>query len=64
MPGASVTVTQTETNVTKDVVTDETGSYRVPNLSPGTYEVVVKLQGFQTFTTQGYRRAARPGPPP
>jgi protocatechuate 3,4-dioxygenase beta subunit len=44
LPGASVTITQKETNVTHDVVTDETGSYRVPNLLPGTYEVVVKLQ--------------------
>ena len=34
MPGAAVTVTQTQTNLTRDVVTSDTGSYNVPNLLP------------------------------
>ena len=34
------------------MVTNETGSYNVPNLLPGTYEIVVSLQGFQTSRTR------------
>jgi hypothetical protein len=44
-PGATVTVTQVETNRRAACVTNETGSYNVPNLLPGTYEIVVSLQG-------------------
>ena len=52
LPRASVTVTQTETNVSRSTVTNESGSYNLPNLLPGTYEIVVTLQGFQTFTAR------------
>src|SRR6266568_3487649 len=33
LPGAEVTVTQTDTGVSRNVVSDETGSYRSPRLS-------------------------------
>ena len=49
LPGATVTITQAETSLTRDVITNESGGYNVPNLLPGTYEVVVTLSGFQTF---------------
>jgi hypothetical protein len=52
LPGATVTVTQTETNLSRDAVTNETGSYNVPNLLPGTYQVTVTLQGFKTYTAR------------
>jgi hypothetical protein len=52
LPGATVTITQAETSLTRDLVTNETGSYDVPNLLPGTYEVRVTLSGFQTFRAQ------------
>ena len=52
LPGASVTITQRETNLARDVVTNETGSYNVPNLLPGTYQIDVKLPGFSTFTAR------------
>ena len=52
LPGATVTITQRETNLTRDVVTDASGGYNVPNLLPGTYQVDVKLAGFSTFTTR------------
>src|SRR5688572_20697950 len=41
IPGATVTVTQVETNLSRNVVTNDAGSYNVPNLLPGTYEIVV-----------------------
>ena len=59
LPGATVTVTQTETNLSRDVMTNETGGYNVPNLLPGTYQVDVTLQGFKTYTARDI--AVRPG---
>ena len=45
LPGAGVTVTQTETGISRNVVTDETGSFVLPNLSA--------LPGFRTFVQTG-----------
>ena len=52
IPGATVTATQTETNLTREVVTNETGAYSIPNIPSGTYQVVVVVPGFQTFTAR------------
>ncbi len=52
LPGATVSVTQRETNLVREVVTNETGGYNVPNLLPGTYQIDVKLPGFSTFTAR------------
>src|SRR4030095_16187145 len=52
VPGASVTITQKETNQTREQTTPENGTYSFPNLQPGTYDVVVTLPGFRTFTTK------------
>src|SRR5687767_4086474 len=52
LPGATISVTQRETNLVRDVVTNETGGYNVPNLLPGTYQIDVKLSGFSTFTAR------------
>src|SRR6266571_4777405 len=50
LPGATVAATQVETNLKREVVTNATGSYSIPNIPSGTYQVVVTLAGFQTFT--------------
>jgi hypothetical protein len=52
IPGATVTVTSKTSNSGKTVVTDARGSYRVPLLEPGAYNVVVVAAGFekQNFT--------------
>jgi outer membrane receptor protein involved in Fe transport len=52
IPGATVTATQTETNLTREVVTNESGAYSIPNIPSGTYQVVVTVPGFQTFTAR------------
>jgi hypothetical protein len=52
VPGATVTITQKETNQTRAQTTPENGAYSFPNLQPGTYDVVVTLPGFRTFTTK------------
>ena len=40
IPGASVTITNTETGVQKTDTTDPSGRYTVPNLQPGFYDAV------------------------
>ena len=52
LPGATVSITQRETNLVREVISNETGGYNVPNLLPGTYQIDVKLQGFSTFTAR------------
>jgi hypothetical protein len=47
IPGSAVTVQNVGTSVRRMVVTDETGSYTVPNLEPGTYRVRIEVAGFQ-----------------
>jgi hypothetical protein len=50
VPGATVTVTQKETGLSRSTTTSELGSYSFPNLPAGTYEVRVSKSGFQTYT--------------
>ncbi len=50
VPGASVTITHTETGASHETVTDPTGAYRFQTVQPGTYTILVKLTGFRTFT--------------
>src|SRR6185436_7323683 len=48
LPGATVTVTNLETNVTRTVTTDLGGAYRVSALPPGSYNVTAEMSGFAT----------------
>jgi hypothetical protein len=47
LPGAAVAVRNVDTGVTRAVVSDSEGRYRVLSVEPGTYEVTGDLQGFQ-----------------
>ena len=47
VPGAHVTVRQTDTNVTVEANTDLNGRFRFPYLRIGPYELRVKLAGFR-----------------
>ena len=53
LPGAEVTATQTETNIARSAITNETGSYVLPNLPLGPYRVEVALPGFRTYVQTG-----------
>jgi hypothetical protein len=53
VPGASVTVTNEETNVELKVQTNTAGEYTVPYLGAGRYTVVISSGGFQTFRNTG-----------
>ncbi|PYV86930.1 MAG: hypothetical protein DMG05_18585, partial [Acidobacteria bacterium] len=52
VPGATVTVTNVDTNVESSTVTNTVGEFIVTNLIPGRYKVVCTLEGFrrQVFT--------------
>src|SRR5262245_40780047 len=53
LPGVEVTVTQTETGATRTAVSNETGSYVLPNLPVGPYRLEAALPGFRTFAQTG-----------
>jgi len=55
LPGVTVTVTSTETGRVRTTVTSVTGTYRVPLLPPGFYNVVAELAGFQTVERDDVR---------
>src|ERR1700676_39457 len=48
IPGAQISIRNTATGITKDVLADSAGYYAAPNLAPGTYEVKVTAKGFNT----------------
>src|SRR5437867_5643462 len=53
LPGVTVTVTQTDTAMTRTAITDATGRYVLANLAPGPYRLEVSLQGFRTYIQTG-----------
>ena len=53
VPGAAITVRNTETGITRSVTTDAGGRYRAPNLGLGLYEVRAEMMGFRTAVRQG-----------
>jgi hypothetical protein len=48
VPGAKVTVTDEQRNVSRTLTTDSSGAYAAPNLIPSTYDVHVEFQGFKS----------------
>src|SRR5437868_13846678 len=53
LPGVEVTATQTDTGIPRTAVTNETGSYVLPNLSIGPYRLEASLPGFRTYAQTG-----------
>src|SRR5438874_6199805 len=53
LPGVEVTATQTETGAARTTVTNETGSYALPNLPLGPYRLEAGLPGFRSFLQSG-----------
>src|SRR5205085_11696872 len=53
LPGVEITATQTETGVARATVTNETGSYALPNLPIGPYRIEAAFPGFRTFVQSG-----------
>src|SRR3989442_13767902 len=48
IPGVSITATHKTPGITRQAVSDETGTYLLPNLPAGGCEAKAELTGFQT----------------
>src|SRR5438552_11709705 len=53
VPGVSVTAKHIESGLTRSIITNETGSYRMPALPVGAYEVTAELSGFKQEVRRG-----------
>jgi len=53
VPNAPVRITNVDTNVSRDLVTDSAGLYVAPSLLPGRYRVDVSLTGFRPESKVG-----------
>ncbi len=53
LPGVEVTATQTETGISRSTITNETGTYVLPNVAVGPYRLEAALPGFRTFVQTG-----------
>jgi hypothetical protein len=51
--GATVDVTNVQTGVVRNLITDQAGAYVAPNLLPGTYAVRATAKGFKAVERQG-----------
>ncbi|HVJ09657.1 MAG TPA: TonB-dependent receptor [Acidisarcina sp.] len=52
VPGAKVTVHSSENGIDRQVLSSSDGTYSVPELPNGTYNVTVEQQGFATFVAK------------
>lgn len=53
VPGAAVTIRNTETNKEDTTTSDDQGKFRMVNLQPGSYSVTINAQGFNAFSQDG-----------
>jgi len=53
LPGATVTVINRDTNLTRIATADARGDFKVPALPPGTYRVTAAVPGFASQTRDG-----------
>jgi hypothetical protein len=50
VPGATVTIEQSETKLTRELVTDASGVYHFTAVPSGTYTISIKMSGFRPYT--------------
>jgi hypothetical protein len=55
LPGATVTITHTDTGLVRTVVSDGAGEFTAPSLPTGTYQLHAELQGFKAVTIPDIR---------
>src|SRR6266850_2241573 len=53
LPGAEVAATQTDTGISRNAISNETGTYVLPNLPVGPYRLEVSLPGFRSYVRTG-----------
>jgi len=62
VPGASITVTETQSGTINRTTSDNAGQYVVPFLLPGDYSITVKKAGFETLKRGGITLQAQEHP--
>src|SRR5437762_180374 len=53
LPGVEITATNTETSIARTTVSNETGSFALPNIATGPYRLEAALPGFRTYVQTG-----------
>jgi len=53
LPGAHITARQTASGLTRSAITNESGSFHIPALPVGTYDVTAELSGFRQLVQRG-----------
>ena len=53
IPGATIAITNTDTNVTQNLTTNGSGYFEAPLLNPGTYAVSVQMSGYKAIRRDG-----------
>src|SRR5262245_5134528 len=53
LPGVEIRATQTDTGITRDTITNESGLFILPNLPIGPYRLEAGLPGFRTYIQTG-----------
>ena len=59
VPGATVTITQVETNQSRAGTTGSNGTYTFPNIAAGTYQVDVALHRVSAISSSRHRCATK-----
>ena len=49
LPGVTVTITNQASGTYREIISNADGSWYVPGLTPGTYQVAAELSGFKRF---------------
>ncbi len=62
IPNASIVVTEVRTGVKTMATSDSVGSYSIPFLPPGEYEIKAEVAGFKTFVRKGIQLASSDHP--
>jgi hypothetical protein len=52
LPGANVKIRNLDTNISRDLTTDEGGRFVALQLAPGTYEITISKQGFASLVAE------------
>src|SRR5213593_5259524 len=61
IPGASVTLTNVNTNAVRNVVTTEAGAYTFPSVPPGSYRLRTELPGFKAAVSEPFEVQVQQG---
>src|SRR5690348_7084072 len=49
VPQAAITITESSTNIDRQIISDTNGNYEVPDLRPGMYRVKADKTGFRSY---------------